>query len=140
MSAYVVSEYHINALVTYAAFARIGYYWQGKRREVQGDQRRVASVLHAENVRSVNARYSIADPAHGHEYRIELANLSDIGAIKACHGLAYQSCETDDWEETEAAAILRAIEASAVRKLPGYDEAAWELRGQPSRPVVRRIA
>ena len=140
MSAYVVSAYHINALVTYANLERIGYFWQGKRRDVREDPRRIASVLYAENVRSVNARYNDAAPAHGHEYRIELSHLSHIGAIKACHCLAYQSCETDDWEETEAAAILRAIEASAVRKLPGYDEAAWELRGQPSRPVVRRIA
>lgn len=140
MSAYVVSEYHINALVTYAAFARIGYYWQGKRREVQGDQRRVASVLHAENVRSVNARYSMADPAHGHEYRIELANLSDIGAIKACHGLAYQSCETDDWGDTEAYAILQAIEGWAVRQLPEYADAEWELTAPARRQSVRRVA
>lgn len=140
MSAYVVSAYHINALVTYANLERIGYFWQGKRRDVREDPRRIASVLYAENVRSVNARYNDAAPAHGHEYRIELSHLSHIGAIKACHGLAYQSCETDDWGDTEAYAILQAIEGWAVRQLPEYADAEWELTAPARRQSVRRVA
>lgn len=135
VSAFLVSPFHINVLVTWAGMARgsmqRGYYWQGRRRYFAGDLERIASVLFAENVRSVNRRYRQADPAHGFTFRPEHAaalRCGPVQIIKACHCLAYQSCETDDWDETEAAAILRGIEESAVRSLPGYDAAAWELR------------
>ena len=62
MSAFLVDDYHINALVSWAAgrhgHQAITYYWSGSRRDIRHDPRRVASVLFAENVRSVNARYS----------------------------------------------------------------------------------
>lgn len=135
MSAFLVSPFHINALVTWAGLARgtmqRSYYWQGRRRYFAGDLDRVASVLFAEHVRSVNRRYRQADPAHGFAFRPEHAaalRLSPVAVIKACHCLAYQSCETDDWEDTEAFAILRGIEDCAVRALPGYELAAWELK------------
>ena len=136
MSAYLVPGYHIDALVTYAALTGGGlsYYWQGSRRAIRGDEARVASVLYAENVRSVNARYAQHDSAHGHRYRPVLPMLRAIDIIKACHGYAYQACETDDWESTEAAAVVRAIEAGAVRMLPGYaDSPGWCLDAPTAR-------
>ena len=52
-----------------------------------------------------------------------------VQVIEACHGLAYQSCEAEEWEQSEACAIIQAIEAAAVRSLPGYEAAAWHLSG-----------
>ena len=74
MSAYIVDPAHINALVSWASGhgRLISYVWQGARRPVNGDEDRIASVLYAENVRSVNYRYSDSEPAHGHVYRPEL--------------------------------------------------------------------
>jgi hypothetical protein len=134
MSAYLVPEYHINALVSWAAgrhgSSAVSYYWQGKRREVRNDEKRIASVLFAENVRSVNARYRECDQAHGFNFKRVANMLNPIDVIKGCHGYSYQACEAEGWEESEAFAIIEGIEASAIRALPGYDESnAWCISG-----------
>ena len=130
MSAYVVPAFHINALVTWAAgkygMNEVSYYWGGRRRLVRGDEARIASVLYAENVRSVNSRYQEHDPAHGFKFKRVSAMLNPIDVIKACHGYGYQACETSDWEQSEAFAIIVAIEQAAIRALPGYEDSrAW---------------
>lgn len=139
MSAFIVSDYHINALVSWASSRNgndaVSYYWSGRRRDVREDSKRVASVLHAENVRSVNARYSECDEPAGFKYRpvaLGYTKITPVQVIKACHCLEYQSCETSDWQETEAFAILAGIQDAALRALPGYDDAAWALR-EPSK-------
>lgn len=132
MSAFLVPAYHINALVSWAAGKHgsnaVSYYWGGKHREVRNDEARIASVLYAENVRSVNARYQEHDPAHGFKFKRVPNLLNPVDVIKACHGYSYQACEADDWEQSEAFAIIKGIERSAVRSLPGYAESdAWVL-------------
>ena len=134
MSAYVVPDYHINALISWAAGQHgsnaVSYYWEGKRREVRNDAKRTASVLYAENVRSVNARYKDSASAHGFAYKPVANMLEPVDVIKACHGYGYQACETESWEQSEAFAIIAAIERSAIRALPGYsDSKAWCLSG-----------
>lgn len=134
MSAYVVSDAHIRALITWAAMHRVSYYWQDARREVRGDAPRTASVLYAENVRSVNARYNDCESAHGFRYSFSAADIrrEPVAILKACHGYMYQACEASGWEESEAHAIIRAIEGAAVRSLPGYDAAQWEISDEVS--------
>lgn len=135
MSAFVVSDLHINVLVSWAGRVRgsiqRSYYWQGRRIPFAGDESRVAQVLYDENARSVDARYRESTPPRVFPFRFEhgrAASATAVAIIKMAHCLAYQSCETDDWESTEAFAILRGIEDFAMRALPGYDEAPWELR------------
>ena len=142
MSAFIVTDYHINALVSWAANKHghnaVSYYWNGRRRDVREDPKRIASVLYAENVRSVNARYSECGEPAGFKYRpiaLGYTRLTPIAIIKACHCLGYQSCETSDWEQTEAFAILQGIEAAAVRMIDGYDDAAWAL-DEPSKTTI----
>lgn len=134
MSAYLVPDYHINALVSWAAGRHgsnaVSYYWGGKHREVRNDEKRIASVLYAENVRSVNARYKSADPAHGFVFKRVVNVLNPIDVIKGCHGYGYQACEAEGYEESEAFAIVAAIAQSAIRSLPGYEESnAWCIDG-----------
>lgn len=134
MSAYLVPQYHINALTSWAANRHgsnaVSYYWAGKRREVRNDERRVASVLFAENVRSVNSRYQEADPAHGFAFQRVVNVLNPIDVIKGCHGYSHQACEAEGWEESEAFAIIAGIEQSAIRALPGYEDSnAWCISG-----------
>jgi hypothetical protein len=134
MSAFIVSDRHINTLATWATSRNggdaVSYYWGGRHRDVRHEgAQRIASVLFAENVRSVNTRYNEhTDPA-GFKYKNVpyIFDVSPVQIIKACHCLSYQSCETSDWEETEAFAILAAIERAAVRDLPGYEDAFWEI-------------
>lgn len=137
MSAYVVSDYHINALVTWAATRhgndRVTYYWEGRSRDVRENPKRIASVLYAENVRSVNARYNECDTPSFRYRPIALgyAKLTPVQVLKACNCYEYQACETDDWEQSEACAIINGIREEAVSALPGYEEAEWELN-QPA--------
>lgn len=132
MSAYLVDDYHINALVSWAAgrhgHQAVSYYWSKARRDVRMDPKRIASVLYAQNVRSVNARYKQADDAHGFRFKSVITThlkLQDI--VMACRGLAYQACETNDWPETEAYAILEGIKDSCIREWTD-DSNAWSLR------------
>lgn len=156
MSAFIVSEAHIQALVTFAAYGRDAplAYMRGDRYPemnlrvgVKGEGREDAlgRVLWRENVRSVKARYSgcaddrlpgpqpTPDP-ESFSWRPTTRTISPVQALKACACLAYQSCETDDWEETEAFRALKVIEEVAIADLPGYDEAQWEIeeRDEPS--------
>lgn len=138
MSAYVVDPAHIRALVYWATCTHfrdhsgpVTYYWSGSRRRISGDEARVASVLYAENVRSVNSRYNESDTADGFVYAAPksaaLRNLRPHDVIGACRCYAYQSCETADWTDTEAHAIVEAIKDRAVWCMPGMDDAAWSL-------------
>ena len=134
MSAFIVPDYHITALVSWAASRHgstaVSYYWGNRRREVRNDEKRIASVLYAENVRSVNSRYSEADPAHGFVFKRVTNMLNPIDVIKACHGYSYQACEAEGWEESEAFSIINGIERSAIRALPGYEDSnAWCISG-----------
>ena len=142
MSAFVVNPSHICALVHWSVTPKPGhypgagraplrYYWNGSSHQISGNEQRVASVLHAANVRSVNARYQDNISADGFKYRAptssKLRNLSPIQILKANHCYAYQACETDDWQQSEAFAIIAAIEQEAICTLPGYDAADYEL-------------
>ena len=134
MSAFLCNAYHINALANWATTPRrVDYYWNGKRHDAN-DARYIANVLHNQNLRSVNARY-------GDDNDTEIAferfapDLTPVQVIKAVNCLDYQSCETDDWPETEAYAICQAIIARAINHLPGYDNAEWELTDTGRKPV-----
>lgn len=143
MSAYIVDDFHINGLVTWAAMHngndRVSYYWEGRWRYIQDDEQRVASVLYAQNVRSVNHRYSESAPAHGFKFEDVLGSImhhTPIEIVKACHCYGYQACETDDWPQTEAYAAVKAIEDAAIRMIAGYDDATWGLRKPENAPQV----
>jgi hypothetical protein len=132
MSSYIVPDHHINTLITWAnrqgqASRQVTYWWQGKHRNFTDDVERCASVLYAENVRSVNARYREATPADGFVFDfVRVDRLQAVDIIKACHGYQYQASDTADFEQSEAYAMVQGIEQAAIRTLPGYAESrAW---------------
>lgn len=97
----------------------------------------IANILREQNIRSVQERYPNipvkdlpGDESMG-VIKMSARSFADIRdyppmiIIKACHNVAYQSCETSDWPTTQAHTLLRTIEDAAVRALPGYDEAPW---------------
>lgn len=47
--------------------------------------------------------------------------------MKFIQCLRYQSCETPDWEDTEAAALLDRLQIDIIRMLPGYEDANWSI-------------
>lgn len=129
MSAFLCSDLHINTLITFASNHGVTYN-HGSARRVKGDEQRAASLLQAQNARSVLYRYAHRPGTHcpPDPIKFEPTTLrAPIIVIKLCHCLDYQSCETPDWEQTEALALLVAIAGAAIRRVPGYDDAPWSI-------------
>lgn len=139
MSAFLVNPHHVAALIRW--YSRTRHILAADREAMANGPAKLATLLHVENARSVNARYPGEPLEQAHLFlplEIERARrLEPVEVIKAVHCLVYQSCEHEDWETSEAKALLRRIEAAAMRALPGYDEADWEIEPQPARVPVR---
>ncbi len=60
-------------------------------------------------------------------FSFDVPDLTPVQVLKAVACLAYQSCETPDWTTTVACNILNEIKEFAIRKLPGYEGAAWTI-------------
>lgn len=85
---------------------------------------RVGAMLLAENRRSVDFRYAEEELeevyTHGPSGR---RSVVEIFKAIACY--EYQSCETPDWEQSEAFAFCAALRYELGTRLPGYDDAEW---------------
>ena len=108
-------------------------------------------ILWKENFRSVAHRYPDSDELPGEDIRDlpeEVADITPAGYVsyehranlynssatftrkpgllfKAIDCLDYQSCECDDWRDTQAHKILERLRAIACDKAEGYDSAPW---------------
>ena len=120
MSAYIVPFAHINYLAKFAeAFiqadhGKLSYYWNGERKN-HGDADIIGQILWNENYRSVNYRYKEGSPAPPFQSIPNSRKFDPALIFDAINGLSYQSCECDNWEETEAWAILQALRVRACR-------------------------
>jgi|GEM_PF-2088757 len=148
MSAWIVSHYHVNVMVSWAMAHNVTYEHLGLSVHVSPAS---AAILYAQNVRSVDHRYSEKNPSD-FKFHSESSALAMLPAaiLKACHCLDYQSCETEDYYTTEAHTINQAIQHAALRlvvsvpdlvarklaneeinysALPGYEDTPWGLQG-----------
>lgn len=139
MSAYLVTDEHISAMLQAATPRYPGdgktYYYGGTRHPFGGYHQETGQILLDENYRSVNYRYSEDDKSHRFQLRA-VRSCSAVELIKMAHCYQYQSCETPDWKQTEGYAIIVALEAMAIRKLSGYDEATWGFDPQSAPPPL----
>jgi hypothetical protein len=128
MSAFIVTDTHINALVRYASRHKItvAYGNPTMRLNVSAHEQEVAQLLIDENIKSVNYRYSEAETSLI-EYDRGAPILSAIEAIKAAQCLRYQSCEHPEYENSLADKFIEAIIADAIPRLEGYDSAQWAI-------------
>lgn len=153
MSAYVVDPETIKALVVFATQRRYGRSYNVDPRYLKTYHpdaeawyyephlaERYAEVLWRQNIRSVLTRYpdDIWDTMPGPSDppavititpadELRLSNITALTILKACDCLEYQSCETEDYEQTFAYKLLDKIRGAAIRALPGYDDAPWGL-------------
>lgn len=149
MSAFICGPDHFKALCLFAAASSRGSlnvhprYCRGEVQKIPFERdsfklaEAYAEVLYRENIRSVRHRYPEGDlpgpitPTL--RIRITLADarsitghLPPISILKMCDCLEYQSCETDNYRETDAYDLLNQIRRAAINKLPGYDDAPWD--------------
>jgi len=147
MSCFVVSDYHVSALVAWAIR-------QGLDMDASPDA--VAHVLASANRRAFSERYQGRHDAElvpfGGLDRSAGADLAPVAIVKACDCLDYQTCDWSRWCDSDAFGYLVAIRRAAValadpagrasasgRALPGYDAAAWSL-DRPDLPGPRHDA
>ena len=136
MSCFIVSDYHVSALVAWAIRADV------LPDAVSPDA--VAHELASANRAAFNERY-------GGRYQMEFepfagldrsagAELLPVAIVKACDCLDYQASDWSSWDGSDANRHLVAIRRAAValakwpagastnsRALPGYDAAPWHL-------------
>lgn len=127
MSAFTVTNTHINALVRYASRNDISVFYGNPtmRLNVSGNEQKVAQLLLDENIKSVNYRYSETDTGYI-TYR-SAPILSAIEAIKAAQCLRYQSCEHPEYKGSIAELLVKAIISFAIPCLEGYNDAQWAI-------------
>lgn len=131
MSAFIVSDNHINAIVSWMARPENNY----GRTMLTEDCQQVGRVLMEENCKSVGHRYGhhacmakeCADSVESYRFKQDKAKRSAVEIIKACQCLEYQSCEHDGWSDSQAKRILDEVQSTAISKLPGYDAASWAI-------------
>ena len=127
MSAYIVSDETISGMLSAIRFDKYdgmhGYYFNGEWLALKSNEKVIGQKLVDENYRSVNYRYS--DNTEPHVFQKKHVLPSQVEIIKLCACYDYQSCETDDWEKTEAHAIMTGLRELAITSLPGYEEATW---------------
>ncbi len=146
MSAFILQQTHITALVRYAICGHNGTYLQSSgpigwyHKHHNGEQRtlvyitsetaqRVGQILVNENYRSVNKRYNETDQPYTYEYRPNPMRVwKPVEIIKACNCYDYQACETEGYKDSEAHDIVHRIRQHAILLLPGYDAAkTWDI-------------
>lgn len=146
MSAYMVDREHIHYLIEAAMSRRIRgphndahRWWHGGRwlELPDHDRRREAEVgqmLWDENRASIRARYPDTDHmpgpvgenyVYGKHSRFPHVPIDPVQVLKACDCFAYQACEHDGWNDSEAKAFIDALTRDTWHALTGYDAAEW---------------
>jgi hypothetical protein len=137
MSVFVVSNAHLDALMGFMKRRRKtvwlrGRSWNPARPE---DALTLGQILRAANVEAWNARYpdaamSEAEYARQGSLHPDYAHqeypraLEPVQALKAVQCLQYQIEQID---ADEAESILQQIQDAALKALPGYEHAPWEI-------------
>lgn len=142
MSCFVVSDFHVNALVA----------WGLRHGAIVGiSPDALAHELASANRAAFAERY-LDDPGlvpfAGFNRAVDPSHLAPVAIVKACDCLDYQASDWSIWAGSEPAAHLAAIRATALamalaglsiaaranaggldygRELPGYALAAWHL-------------
>lgn len=122
MSAFVVTNEHINVIVTAANYpASIALH--------------LGRMLLSENIASVAHRYRLgadSEELQGYEaqvaeYAFEPVAASPAQVLKAIACLEYQSCEHPGWDGSEAQRFLEVFETQYIHHKGtfAYEAAAW---------------
>lgn len=148
MSAWLVSEEHIDLLVTAGLVKDYdrGLTWStspdrfAPRELTQDIATVVGGMLWAENYASVEKLYPDVReggqvPGQSDEFEAEHTltytftpipgDIDWLVVLKAVSCYEYQSCEHDGWETSEAKRFGEALTHRAISNLPGYDKAPW---------------
>jgi hypothetical protein len=122
MSCFVVPDFHIDALVSWAVANGAAAFIDGLT------PRELAAELHLANCAAYRERYGEA-PGESYTFtmRPEVHALPAVQVLKACNCFDYQA---GDWSKYYGSTAQRAVERirnHAITYVPGYRAAAWTL-------------
>jgi hypothetical protein len=139
MSAFIVSNTHIDALLTAGLHKYNGRDGDSVFWEIAGadgnpeyqilterNASQVGAMLLAENQRSVNDRYDTDELEPIYEFQELPGTPEPTTVLNAIRCYRYQSCEHDGWESSEAAQVIGAIESKMIREVCENDD-TWEI-------------
>lgn len=141
MSAFVVENNHINAILNYLhehSKKNTCKYVSNYNLTDHEDLTKIGQILLDENIRSVAFRYKakteliFADFATSQQQKFDFVlnqkqKFTSIQILKALHCLEYQSCESPCFKSTQAYELIHEIEYITICNLQGYAEAEWTL-------------
>jgi hypothetical protein len=154
MSAYLVEPQHITEIVKWASNPQQGgvdyCYNLVTKEQIDCDPKQMVMTLAQANIDSLVARYE--DDPNKHQsifqdcldilqYSTDGASVSLLTGVGSCdlkaddiynmvQCLEYQSCEVDNWVETDAYWLLNAIKDRAGYKLSKDAEVSWSFNSR----------
>lgn len=122
MSCFVVPDFHIDALVSWAVANHAAAFIDGL------DPRGLAAELYLANCTAYRQRYG-EDPSENYVFtmRPEVHAMPAVQILKACACLEYQCSDWTDYPGSVANRALARIKDHAIAYIPGYRAAAWTL-------------
>ena len=122
MSCFVVPDFHIDALVSWAIANHASAFIDGLT------PRELAAELHRANCAAYRERYG---ESGGEEYRYtfrpETHALPAVQVLKACNCFDYQASDWSSYTGSVAQRAVERIREHAITYVPGYRAAAWTL-------------
>lgn len=135
MSAFIVSNDHIDALITaHLSFAKELHSM------CQAEKNSIGQMLVNENYRSVNYRYGETKqppnytftPVFSYEPRYSRGTgirvtLTPVALLKLLDSYEYQTCETNDFEKSDAYKFCRSLRSALITQLNNYEDSPWTI-------------
>lgn len=136
MSAFIVSDKHINALANYftspvfgeGLWTELESGWNYAR--TKQDAEFIAKTLYAANVKGVNERYNETEDTNFGGFKSDPFTQYTAGEIAgAIDCLEYQANEADDWEESQAKKMLDNMRKHLLNKVlrENGEEMGWDI-------------
>ena len=122
MSAWIVSKYHIDAILT--AYKQ----WSPDKPDFDALDA-LGQKLTNENYKSVNHRYDTDEAPPKYEFKLT-APHNPLQIVKAAHCLDYQSCEHAGWKRSKAKKFLERMVHIAVSRHPEYEKSEWGMEAR----------
>jgi hypothetical protein len=122
MSCFVVPDFHIDALVSWAIANHASAFIDGLT------PRELAGNLHRANCFAYRERYGEdVGESYTYTYRPAAHAMPAAQVLKACNCLEYQCSDWTDYPGSLAQRALERIREHAITLVPGYRTAAWTL-------------
>ena len=122
MSCFVVPDYHIDTLVSWAVANHAGAFIDNL------SPRELAAELWLANATAYNCRYGeVVGESYTFTMRPEVHAMPAVQILKACACLDYQCSDWTDYPGSVAQRAIERIRDHAITYVPGYRAAAWTL-------------